>query len=149
MCCRIAFSSNEISEQDLLSAGIVPNNGVCEVDYRNKKPILPVEINGKKRLIEWGNRDNKLSKLPRTAWAKKESIDAGKWAWLYPEKIKIIASRGFEKGIWFKIKEGIEGLLIIDENKEEHVYMITRKATHYFETMTHHDRMPVLINEWL
>ena len=96
-----------------------------------------------------GNRDNPESKLPKTAWARNESVSNGKWAWLHPKKIKIIGNKGWEKGVWFKIKEGVEGLLVLDENKKEHAYMITEKASHYFQTMTRHDRMPLLINERL
>jgi len=149
MCARVIFHENEVTKEELKQAGITCKNDECELSFQAKKPILLVEIEGKKKFVEWGNRDNPESKLPKTGWARKESVEKGKWTWLQPIKVKIIANKGFEKGIWFKIKEGINGLLVTDEKKKEHVYMITEQASHYFQTMTRHDRMPSLINERL
>jgi hypothetical protein len=30
---------------------------------------------------------------------------------------------------------------------QDHVYMLTEPASHYYEVMTRHDRMPVLIDQ--
>lgn len=115
-------------------------------DRTVSRVLLPVIHDGRLGIYEWGNRGGK-SKLPKTGWAKKESIEAGKWRWLKPESVEIPCSFGLEKGIWFQINEGIGGMLVRDESDQPHVYMLTEPASHYYEVMTRHDRMPVLIGQ--
>jgi hypothetical protein len=54
---------------------------------------------------------------------------------------------GLENGVWFRIREGIRGVLVRDENEVDVVYMVCEPATHYYEVMTRSKRMPVLIGE--
>jgi hypothetical protein len=54
---------------------------------------------------------------------------------------------GFEKGIWFRIRQGIQGLLVCDEKGVEAAYMLCEPASHFFQVMTRAERMPVLIGE--
>jgi hypothetical protein len=54
---------------------------------------------------------------------------------------------GHEKGIWYRIRQGIQGLLVRDEKGVEVAYMLYEPASHYFGVMTHAERMPVLIGE--
>jgi hypothetical protein len=109
--------------------------------------LLPVVHDGQLMIYEWGNRGGKSSKLPKTGWCKKESLEAGKWRWLHPESVEIPCSFGLEKGIWFQVNEGIRGMLVRDEQSKPRVYMITEPASHYYEVMTRHDRMPELVNQ--
>ena len=95
----------------------------------------------------WGNRGDKLEKIPQTGWCRKESLEAGKWKWLAPERVVIPASFGLEKGVWFPIREGVEGVVVRDQSEQPHVYMLTRAASHYYQTMTKHDRMPDLVDQ--
>ena len=113
---------------------------------RATQVLLPIIHDGQLVVREWGNRGGKV-KLPKTGWCRKESLEAGKWRWLNPEPVEIPASFGLEKGIWFQITEGIKGVLVRDETGREHVYMMTEAASHYYEVMTRHNRMPVLIGE--
>ena len=122
-----------------------------------KQVILPVIHDGRLVIHEWGNRNSggitrdsgggKISKLPRTGWCKQESLDAGKWKWLHPEPVEIPANFGLEKGIWFQIIEGARGIVVHDESGVPRVYMLTQPASHYYQVMTRHDRMPVLIGQ--
>jgi len=41
----------------------------------------------------------------------------------------------------------MEGILVYDEQSKPHVYMLTQPASHYYQVMTRHERMPVLIGE--
>jgi hypothetical protein len=54
---------------------------------------------------------------------------------------------GFDKGIWFQIREGVRGILVRDEAGRPHVYLLTKPASHYYHVMTRQERMPVLIGE--
>lgn len=113
--------------------------------FRAPKAILPVWYGNELTIMEWGNRDNKLSRLPKTGWARIESLQAGKWDYLHPQEVDIVASYGLEKGVWFQVAEGMKGILVQDEKGLPHVYMLTKPATHYYQVMTRHDREPLFI----
>lgn len=115
--------------------------------YTDRVVLLPVLQDGQLTIMEWGNRGNKESKLPRTGWCRTESLEAGKWKWLRPEAVEIPADFGLEKGVWFQIIQGLRGVVVKDELKRPHVYMLTQPASHYYEIMTKHDRMPQLIGQ--
>jgi hypothetical protein len=120
-----------------------------ELHFMYTDPVvqLPVVHDGQLVIYEWGNRGNKESKLPRTGWCRTESLKAGKWRWLSPEPVEIPADFGLEKGVWFQINQGMQGVLVRDEAQQPHVYMLTQPASHYYQTMTRHERMPVLIDQ--
>jgi hypothetical protein len=61
--------------------------------------------------------------------------------------VDIPATLGLDRGIWFQIKEGVRGILVRDETSRQHVYMLTEPASHYYNVMTRHNRMPVFIGE--
>jgi hypothetical protein len=114
--------------------------------FWQKEPLLPVEDNGEIHLRRWGNRSSEIN-LPKTGWAKQESIDAGKWAHLNPKFIKIPAKRGIEKGVWFDIKSGgLQGVLV-HKDQEERVYMITKPAEDDYQNLTSHNRQPIEYEE--
>ena len=75
-----------------------------------------------------------------------ESIEEGKWRHLKPKPALIPVEYGVEKGKWFNIETGIAGL-IVQKDGEERIYMLTREANPEFLDHTHHDRMPVLVNQ--
>lgn len=114
---------------------------------RENDPQLPVVHDGQLCVYEWGNRGGQVAKLPKTGWCREESLKAGKWRWLSPQQVVIPAQFGLEKGIWFSITEGIQGIVVNDQTDRPHVYMLTREASTYYQNMTKHDRMPVLIGE--
>ncbi len=114
---------------------------------RDHSPQLPVIHDGRMLVYEWGNRGGRVAKLPKTGWCREESLKAGKWRWLSPEQVVIPAQFGLEKGIWFSIVEGVKGLVVHDQTGHPHVYMLTQDASTYYQNMTRHDRMPVLVGE--
>jgi hypothetical protein len=61
--------------------------------------------------------------------------------------VEIPVSFGLEKGVWFQINQGIQGVLVHDEEEMPHVYMLTQSATHYYKIMTRHGRMPMLLDQ--
>lgn len=139
----------ELFEQYELAHRIVSRGEQQELHFMFTDPVvqLPVEYSGQTVIYEWGNRGNKESKLPRTGWCRIESLEAGKWRWLKPESVVIPADFGLEKGVWFQVLEGMKGVLVRDEVDQPHVYMLTQRASHYYQTMTKHDRMPALIGQ--
>jgi hypothetical protein len=121
--------------------------------WQRGEPVLPVvasddeedEKEAEPRLMLWGNRD-KEAPFPKTGWARAESIDEGKWRYLKPKPALIPVSYGVEKGKWFTIQNGIAGM-VVQKDGEERIYMLTREANPEFFDHTHHDRMPVLVNQ--
>ena len=115
--------------------------------FNDPVPRLPVMHDGQLHIYTWGNRNDRQSRLPKTGWCRTESLEAGKWRYLSPEQCVIPAVAGLEKGVWFQIKEGIQGVVVHDESERPHIYMLTQPASHYYQVMTRHERMPVLIGQ--
>ena len=102
MCFAISLVRHEIQdasieefdlESRLTSRG---ENAVPEFQFKFGDPVpqLPVLQHGQFNIFEWGNRNNKKSRLPRTGWCRQESLDEGRWKWLSPELVEIPASYG-------------------------------------------------------
>jgi len=121
---------------------------VKSVYWQKTEPVLPVvsqedeDDEPKEEVLLWGNRD-KEAPFPQTGWAREDSIESGKWAYMKPKPALIPVTHGVEKGRWFDIDEGIHGV-IVQKGGERRVYMLTQDATSDFLAATKHDRMPVL-----
>lgn len=50
-------------------------------------------------------------------------------------------------GVWFRVKQGMKGLLVRDRGGGPAVYMVCEPATRYYRVMTRAAWMPVLIGE--
>lgn len=107
-------------------------------------PILPVLVDGEIRLVRWGNRDRK-GKLPLTGYTWVQSIQEGKWTEMEPKPVVILASMGIENGVWYPIREGIQGILVRDELDQPRVYMVCKEPTRYYFVMTRAKMQPVLV----
>jgi len=112
-----------------------------QVFFWQNRPYLPVEEDGLIHLYDWGNKEQ-LMKLPKTGWAKIESVRDGLWDWLVPKKVIIPSLMGYEKRKWFKTPEGVSGIKIKFHNITR-VYLLTQKADQKFIKLTGHDRMPI------
>ena len=155
MCIGIALDARILSETFLSRFGLRARmqtdlfNSPQELQFRYNDPIpqLPIQRAGEAAwdLVLWGNRDDPLSRLPQTGWAREESVLAGKWRGFQPEPVIILAQRGCEKGVWFPITSGLQGLLVADEHRTPHVYMLTRAATPEYAALTKHERMPIFV----
>lgn len=151
MCAGIAIAKDSVSDWllETLQERVATREGVAELrfHYRDRAPLLPVWRESEFLILPWGNRDDKQSRLPKTGWARTESVEAGKWQYLRPEAVEIPALFGLERGVWFHIPEGLKGILVHDEARRPHVYLLTQSASHYYQVMTRHDRMPVFVGE--
>lgn len=147
MCGGVGFKTKNIPEEELkkyYSPELIKRfktSGRIESFFWDKQPVLPMQSKNGIELKKWGNRDQEL-KLPKTGWAKEESLKKGKWGYLHPELVNIPVEDGYEKKVWFNLPEGTKGILVKKEN-EERVYIITKEATEDYKKNTKHDREPL------
>lgn len=115
--------------------------------YREKDRVLPVIHGGQLRLASWGAPIYmRGSSLPKTGWIWKERLTEGDWSNVETQEVVIPANAGCENGIWYRVREGMQGLLL-ETPSVSIVYMIVDTATHYYRTMTRSNRMPMLLGE--
>jgi hypothetical protein len=153
MCTAIALAYSELPlaliEGHDLQSRVHDRGGEREVRFywRAAPTVLPVWWDGQLRVVRWGNRDRAERKLPPTGWTWRESIEEGKWSALAPEPVVIPATFGLMNGVWFKVKQGIKGLLVRDREGAPVVFAVCEPATRYYQVMTRADWMPALIGE--
>ena len=153
MCLGISLSRAELPleliTRDGLDRRTHQRGGEKEIHFlfRDRDPRLPIWKDGQLQIVRWGNNRGHSRVLPTTGWTWQETIDAGGWKNIDATPVDIPASLGFERGVWFRIRQGIRGLLVSNEREEPVVYMICEPSTHYYRVMTRSARMPVLIDE--
>lgn len=149
MCGGIGFKISQIPKSELMrfygaeKAEILARKSIIESKFWDSQPVLPVIESGSVKLYDWGNRDKNIN-LPQTGWAKLESIEAGKWQYLRPERVQILATKGYEKGVWFDIEGNIRGLKVTRDGIKR-VYIETKPADAEYQKMTGHDREPIIV----
>lgn len=153
MCTAISLAYSELPLAVIDSTGlndrVHDRGGEREVRFQcDAVPaLLPVWWCGRLHVVRWGNRDRAERKLPTTAWTWKASVEEGKWAALAPEPVLIPATYGFSEGVWFRVKQGMQGLLVHDRRGEPVVFMVCEPSTRYFRVMTRSEWMPALVGE--
>jgi hypothetical protein len=153
MCLGIALARSEFPEELITRHGLErrvhERGGEREVRfyYRDRRPRLPVWRDGQLQIVRWGNRDGHSQFLPPTCWTWQSTIARGYWSGLNPMRVDIPAMLRLERGVWFRIRQGIRGLLRSDECGVAVVYMICESSNHCYRVMTRSNRMPVLIEE--
>jgi hypothetical protein len=151
MCVGIALSLSELPS--LLAEGLADRvhnrGGEPEVRFlwSARPTLLPVFWEGQLHVVRWGNRDRAERQLPPTGWTWRETVEAGRWAALAPEPVVIPAEFGLAGGVWYKVKQGVRGLLVRDRSGRPLVYMICEPATRYYRVMTRAEWMPTLVDE--
>jgi hypothetical protein len=136
-------------QQPRLQARLFTRGGEPEVRFffRDAERMLPIIHDGALRLVRWGARRSESAVLPPTGWTWLSSVEGGQWGESGAEPVVIAVTMGFDKGNWFRIREGIRGLLVRDEGGVESVYMMCEPSSHYYQVMTRSQRMPGLIGE--
>ena len=98
--------------------------------------------------MRWGNRRGESPNLPCTAWTQLGTVENGGWGDRIVESVVIPAAMGLDKGVWYRIRQEMRGLMVHDEHACPRVYVICKPATHYLQVMTRGSRwMPALIGE--
>jgi hypothetical protein len=147
MCTGVRFQIADFAPEVLKPHRLLISQGEARVNFSQTRAVLPVLYRGQALLLPWGNR--LAEGVPRTGYCTFESFQSGKWQWLHPEPVTILASAGLSQGTWFQVRQGISGIVVKDPRGGLHCYMMTQPSTHYFRTMTGADRMPLLIHQVL
>lgn len=149
MCAGIALAASELSDSLVahhkLERRRHERGGEAEYrfHYRDRVPLLPVWYAGQLRIMRWGNRGGKSQGLPRTGWTWQETVANGGWQGVELYPVDILATVGYEGGFWYRVPQGIQGIVAIDAQGEPVVYMLCQPATHYYQVMTRSKREPV------
>ncbi len=147
MCGGVGYKTRNIPEEELkkyYSPQLIErfkSSGRVESFFWHKDAVLPVRTKRGIQLKLWGNKDERL-KLPKTGWAKEESLKGGRWDYLHPEPVDIPVDSGYEKKTWFDLPEGTKGI-VVRHGEEERVYMVTKEASEEYRKETGHGREPL------
>ncbi|HAM88902.1 MAG: hypothetical protein US83_C0002G0004 [Candidatus Falkowbacteria bacterium GW2011_GWC2_38_22] len=143
MCGGAGFKIKNIPESELkkyYSPELIKrfkDAGKIESFFWQKNAVLPVAEKNGTRLMIWGNKDKDI-RLPKTGWAREESLKEGKWDYLHPEVVDIPIEDGYEKKTKFKLPSGTKGI-VVQKGEDSRVYMITREASQEYQKETGHD----------
>jgi hypothetical protein len=153
MCYGVALAGCEIPTELAVHPGL-PRRAFARGKqeefrflYSDRRPCLPVVRDGRLFLARWGNGRRQSRFLPRTGWTWLETVHQGGWQNSGAIAVEIAATLGLERGRWYRIRQGIRGLLVPDERGLAVVYMLCEPSSHYYKIMTGSDRMPVLIDQ--
>jgi hypothetical protein len=147
MCGGVGFKIKNISDNELkkyYSPELIKRfktTGRIESFFWYKDAVLPVQSEKETQLLFWGNKDDNI-KLPKTGWAKEESLREGKWNYMHPKLVNIPIEAGYEKKTWFNMPQGTKGV-VVKRDDNERVYMVTKDASEEYRQQTGHDREPV------
>src|SRR3954453_5231993 len=76
--------------------------------------VLPVWLDGRLQVVRWGNRRGQSRGLPCTAWTRMATLGGGGWGDREPREVVIPATTGLDGGVWFRIREGVRGVVVRD-----------------------------------
>lgn len=147
MCSGVSFESRNLSEGELekfytpAQIRAVKKRGHVEQYFWQDKAFLPIVTRTGTQLKIWGNKTDDLL-LPKTAWAKLESIRAGKWEHLNPKPVLLDITAGIENKFYFGLPEGTTGLMVRMEDQDI-VYLVTKEADEEYKAKTGHSRQPL------
>jgi hypothetical protein len=135
----------ELIDRHRLSKLIYERGGEKELRFHRqvRHAILPVRHEGQLMIVPWGCR---AGTLPRSGYTWLSTVEAGGWAMYAAQEIEIPAIAGLQNGVWYRIQQGVKGLLA-EAGGNQAAYMIVAPATYYYKIMTRSARMPVLINQ--
>jgi hypothetical protein len=115
--------------------------------YWQKPTVLPVLFDGQMRFLQWGSQQRTGSMLPVGGWVEEDRVPT-LFASEVIEKVLIPANLGFDRGVWFVIDRGVQGVVVMPEGGQLTVYMLMTKATNYYRNMTQQAAMmPVLYGQ--
>ncbi len=76
-----------------------------------------------------------------------ETVEEGKWSALSPEPVLVPATFGYANGVWHKVKQGVQGVLVRDRAGGPVVFLVTERATRYYRVMTRAEWTPALVGK--
>jgi hypothetical protein len=153
MCVGVALRYSELPlpliEELRMADRVHDRGGEKEVRFywAANPTLLPAWWNGSLHVVRWGNKGRSERKLPPTGWTWEETVESGWWSELSPEEVVVPATYGLSNGVWFKVKQGMQGLLVHDRKGQAMVFLVCRPATRYYKVMTRSEWMPALVDE--
>ncbi len=108
-----------------------------------QQPLLPVWQDGQLRILPWGCRSRLL---PRSGLTWLRTVEAGVWGNFEVARVEIPASLGLQNGVWYRIRRGVQGLVVQAQGLVA-AYVIVEPASYYYRIMTRCEQMPVLVGE--
>ncbi len=139
----------ELVEQHGLRRRVYERGGEAEVQFllRDGERVLPVWLDGRLQVVRWGNRRGQSRVLPCTAWTWLATLEGGGWGDRGAVPVVIPATMGLDRGVWFRVREGVRGVVVRDERGQPVVYVLVEPASHYYQVMTRSGWMPALVGE--
>ena len=153
MFAGVALALSEVPKELVVQFGlqrrVCDRGGEPEVQFllRDGERVLPAWLDGRLQIFRWGNRRGQSRGLPCTAWTWLATLEAGGWHDRVPVPVIVPAVLGLDGGIWFRVREGVRGVVIHDEQERPVVYVLVEPASHYYSVMTRASWMPVLVGE--
>jgi hypothetical protein len=153
MFAGVALALSELPEELVGRHGLRwrlhHRGGEPEVQFllREAERVLPVWLDGQLQVLRWGNRRGQSRALPCTAWTWLATLEAGGWGDREPVPAVVPATLGLDRGVWFRLREGVRGVVVRDERGRPAVYTLVEPASHYHQVMTRSAWMPVLVGE--
>jgi hypothetical protein len=145
----VSLSVSELPAElvDDLRPRLYERGGEPEVRFLlpDRERVLPIWFDGQLQIIRWGNRRGESPSLPLTAWTRAETLESGGWGDRCPVPVVIATTMALDGGIWYRIREGVRGIVVRDEEDQPVVYPLVEPATHYYEVMTRSQWMPVMV----
>lgn len=145
----IALATSELPldfiDQHDLHKQLHERGGQQEIRFlrRTHRPKLPVYYDGQLLLATWGST---FPNLPRGGFTWQSTVETGGWSRYHGESVVIPASVGLHNGVWYRVRQGVSGVLVCT-NEVKAVYVVVRPSTYYYKIMTRGARMPVLVGE--
>lgn len=124
-----------------------------KIYFPNPKAALPVvQPDGSVEWVKWGKRrEEGLAGFVEGGWARKDSIDAGKWRRFHPQEVRLAVIAFMQKDAdrvshWIDVPPGmaVEGL-VVEQEGEKRLYVVTEDTPPEFAWV--HDRWPRIIKQ--
>ena len=153
MFAGVALAASEVPEELIerykLGRRIYTRGGEREIRFllRDADRMLPVWLDGRLRIVRWGNRRGESKRLPCTAWTWLTTLEGGGWGSHEAKPVVIPATMGLDRGVWFHVAEGVRGVAVRDDRGEAVVYVLVEPSTHYYQVMTRSEWMPSLVGQ--
>jgi hypothetical protein len=110
-------------------------------------PVLPVRHEGQLCIVRRGCRRGESRLLPAGGWTRLARIESGCWPQCGAEAVEVPAALGYDGGVWYAVRQGVQGLLVGAGRGAGRFYLVCEPASHHYRVMTRSDWMPVLIGQ--
>lgn len=140
---------SHLMDEHALHRRVYERGGEQEVQFLlwERVRVLPVWLDGRLQILPWGRRRQESRLLPCTAWTSLATLESGGWGDVEVELVVIPATIALDRGVWYRVREGIRGVAVRDEKGRSVVYVLVEPASHYYEVMTRCPWMPVLLGD--